>query len=106
MVSEVTAGPNVDISCQLSESVALTGVPLADESESVAQTGGLRWVQRFVCDRTSTDPSCGFWLGSHAMLTRRGLRGYRRPLLLRVENTPGPTMEDHVDRPTPMDNGF
>lgn len=30
------------------------------------------------------------------------LRRYRRPLLLRLENTPGPTMEDHVDRQTQM----
>ena len=30
------------------------------------------------------------------------LRGYRRPLLLRLENTAGSTMEDHVDRKAKM----
>jgi hypothetical protein len=30
------------------------------------------------------------------------LRGYRRPLLLRLENLAGPAVEHHVDRPTQM----
>src|SRR6218665_2580316 len=30
------------------------------------------------------------------------LRGYCRPLLLRLANPAGPTVEDHVDRPTQM----
>jgi hypothetical protein len=74
---------------QSSVSVTLLGFPTANESESVVQTGGLRWVQRFHCGRISTGPGCGVWLVRHAMPIRR-VGFFRSPRSMTAVHAPMP----------------
>ncbi|ARS66083.1 hypothetical protein SMRU11_01245 (plasmid) [Sinorhizobium meliloti RU11/001] len=57
----------------------------------MAQTGGLRWVQRFLCGQTSTGRDCGFWLDRQRMPIRPdGSLHLRRSMtVVRVQMPPG-----------------